>query len=184
VSLYLGSWSDLEDVERDYQKDLKEELRGGEMLIAWYGSGSYCGGSFVFFRKSDGTYWMDECHHCSCNGVEGSWGPTQVQLAELLERAHDDGWNGEYEAAEDLRAALSDVLEELLCPDERTKEVYRILKNADVQRCCTSAVTPPERCRILDHARDILAEQYPDVSLEWVTTVSGTAYLRVSRTVH
>ena len=184
MSHYLGSWGDLEDVERDYQVDLKDELAGGEMLIAWYGSGDYSGGSFVFYRKFDGTYWVDECHHCSCNGVEGGWSPCEVQPEELLEQAGDESWNSQYDADDDLRAALSEVLEDILCPDPRSREVLRILKNAEVQRAVNKSTTPEQRAGILQHAKDLLAEQYPDVTVRWVDTISGSSFLTVRPAVH
>lgn len=103
MGLYLGSWSDKQDVARDFSIDVKA-LAKARVIIAWYGQGDYCGSAFVLFSEGGKLY---EVHgsHCSCMGLEGQWSEEETSIESLQHRldhgycfsGYDDG--GEAKAA-------------------------------------------------------------------------------------
>lgn len=54
-----------------------------EILFASYAPGCYCGDAVVIFKRNNILY-MVEASHCSCYGLEGQWGPNEIDAAQLL----------------------------------------------------------------------------------------------------
>jgi hypothetical protein len=94
--IYLENFSSPKDITDNYGVD-ESELAGAEVLLAWYGYGSYCGDSFVLFRK-DGKLWEVNGSHCSCYGLEGQWSPEETSPEALLKREIYDSCDGGSEA--------------------------------------------------------------------------------------
>lgn len=107
---YFGCWSCKEDVARDFQVDVKNL---GNVLMAWYGSGDYCGSAFVLF-ENDGQLYEAHGSHCSCYGLEGQWDPEKTSV-EALAHVLKDGYmiSDSYDYAEEARKALGRVLKRL-----------------------------------------------------------------------
>lgn len=66
---------------------IEQELEHAIIHIAWLGEGCYCAAAHVIFTDVRGT--LKEVHgsHCSCNGFEGSWEPSETSKAALLQMA-------------------------------------------------------------------------------------------------
>jgi hypothetical protein len=109
---YFGSWSCKEDVARDFNVDV-ETLKNANVLMAWYGSGDYCGSAFVLFEK-DGQLYEVHGSHCSCYGLEDQWDPEKTSV-EALAHVLKDGYmiSDGYDYAEEARKALGRVLKRL-----------------------------------------------------------------------
>lgn len=105
--MYLGIFKSKEDVIQQYEAP-EDALDGAEVLLAWYGDGSYCGSSFVLFRKGGKLYEVNG-DHCSCYGLEGQWDPEETFVAALREREFYDGYDGVAE----FRLRLAKVLDSL-----------------------------------------------------------------------
>jgi hypothetical protein len=112
----FGRWSDFQNVLHSFKKytydsdynyvyqELDEPVpTEDELLFASYGGGSYEGDATVIFEKNGELY---EVHgsHCSCNGLEGDWGPAKVtwealglRLPNMSESQYDGGFLSEHE---------------------------------------------------------------------------------------
>jgi hypothetical protein len=102
---YFGSWSNKQDVIKDFCIDSKE-LDGAKVHIAWYGQGDYEGSAFVLFERDGQLY---ECHgsHCSCYGLEDQWGPEETTVDELEHRYVEGTWLSDYyDHGKEAKAAL------------------------------------------------------------------------------
>ena len=84
--MYLTNFKNREDIEKEYDTELADDI---EILLAWYGYGSYCGSSFVLF-KQDGKLYEVNASHCSCNELEGQWKPEETSV-EVLEKVLKEG---------------------------------------------------------------------------------------------
>lgn len=82
---FLTNFADVEDIVREYGGSAAADLAGAEVLLAWYGYGSYCGSSFVLYEK-DGKLYEVNGSHCSCMGLEGQWEPEETSWAALAMR--------------------------------------------------------------------------------------------------
>jgi hypothetical protein len=72
----------------DYDKpdiDALQALTGAEILFALYVYENYSGDSQIIYQK-DGKIFENTGSHCSCNGLEGQWGPAEVTLEALAMR--------------------------------------------------------------------------------------------------
>lgn len=88
-AVYLGSFSDKQDVESNFSLP-EGQLDKANVLVACYSNECYEGYAFVLFEE-DGK--LNEVHgsHCSCYGLEGQWEPEDVTLDELKHRVkHGD----------------------------------------------------------------------------------------------
>lgn len=74
-----------------------EQLRDEEVLIAWYGNGSYCGAATVLFQR-DGKLYEVSGSHCSCYGLDGQWSPGETSWEALALRP--ELASGEYDDAD------------------------------------------------------------------------------------
>ena len=86
------------------------ELDGANVLLASYGTPSYEGDAFVLFEQGGELYEVN-ASHCSCDGLEGQWGPEKPSVAALMHRL-DNGKLGQDEYtcnpfATELRQVLS-----------------------------------------------------------------------------
>jgi len=82
MSAYLQEFKSREDIATEYACEIPAEA---EILLAYYGYGSYCGASFVIYRL-DGKLYEVNGSHCSCNGLEGQWSPEETSVAALKMR--------------------------------------------------------------------------------------------------
>jgi hypothetical protein len=88
---YFGNWGDYESMTADFlqgeysyekkayePRDIPDSFpKDEEVLFAGYVYESYEGSSLVIWTR-DGEVYMDEGGHCSCNGLEGSFGAPDV----------------------------------------------------------------------------------------------------------
>ena len=86
---YFQKFSDVESVRSEF-KIGEDALKDEEVLIAWYGYGSYSGGALVLFQR-DGVLYEVSGSHCSCDGLEGQWEPSEVTWDQLAMRPLNDG---------------------------------------------------------------------------------------------
>jgi hypothetical protein len=107
--MYLEQFKNNEDIIREYGAPA-DALDGADVLLAWYGYGSYSGDSFVLFKK-DGKLFENHGGHCSCYGLEGQWEPEETTVEALARRKIDD--YGSYDGGADAQAELNKVLAEL-----------------------------------------------------------------------
>jgi hypothetical protein len=85
METYLGNWSCKEDVARDFEVTLDENVR---ILVASYDTPSYEGYAFVLFKVGRKFYEVNGSH-CSCYGLEGQWEPEETSLAEIRHRVKE-----------------------------------------------------------------------------------------------
>lgn len=107
--MFLEIFKSAADVIAEYQAPA-DALEGAEVLLAWYGYGSYCGDSLVVFRK-DGKLYEVNGSHCSCYGLEGCWSPEETTADALAKR----DISGEYDGASEANAALKELVSKLQC---------------------------------------------------------------------
>jgi len=93
---YIGDFSSKEDVLSNFNVDASA-LEGGEILMAWYGYGSYDGEAFVLVRK-DGKFFEVNGGHCSCYGLEDQWELEETNITALAMK-NFGGYSSEGEAA-------------------------------------------------------------------------------------
>ncbi len=95
-SIFIENFKSVDDIIREYEAPA-DALEGAEVLLAWYGYGSYEGDSLVIFRK-EGKLFEVNASHCSCYGLEGRWEPEETTPEALLKRTIYDGCDGSKEA--------------------------------------------------------------------------------------
>lgn len=105
--MYLEEFKTTADIIKEYEAPA-DALEGADVLLAWYGYGSYCGDSFVLFRK-DGKLFENHGSHCSCYGLEGQWDPEETTPDALEKRDIGDWCDGGTECA----ARLKDIVKQL-----------------------------------------------------------------------
>lgn len=76
-----------------------DALDGAELLLAWYGTGSYDGSAFVLYKK-DGKLYEVNGSHCSCHGLEEQWQPEETTWEALAMRKWGSYSSGELEAGQ------------------------------------------------------------------------------------
>lgn len=110
--MFLNEFSDVASVIKEFEAP-DDALEGAEVLLAWYGYGSYDGSALVVYKK-DGKLFEVNGGHCSCYGLEGQWDPEETTPEALLKRAEGmirSGYSdGEAEAGvrlKDFAAKLS-----------------------------------------------------------------------------
>jgi hypothetical protein len=95
VSYYVQEFKSQTDIVDQYSGDgitpeqIQNDLLDAEILLAWYGYGSYCGASLVIYRK-DGKLYEVNGGHCSCYGLEGQWKPEETSW-DALDMRHIAG---------------------------------------------------------------------------------------------
>lgn len=104
---YLSEFKERKDIEDAYECKIPDSA---EILLAYYGYGSYCGASFVLYRDGGKLYEVNGSH-CSCNGLEGQWEPEETTVAALKARNGfytEDGGNEAETKFKELLETLSD----------------------------------------------------------------------------
>lgn len=84
MSKFIGWFSDVRDIERDFQL-AENSLDDAKILLAWYGGGDYEGSAFVLFEQYGKLYEVNGSH-CSCYGLEGQWEPEETLVEALVHR--------------------------------------------------------------------------------------------------
>lgn len=94
---YFQEFDGIEDVRSRFAIQ-DHEIQDHEILLAWYGYGSYCGSAGVLFHR-DGKLYEVTGSHCSCYGLEGSWSPGETSWEALAMRSASWGpaGSGEYD---------------------------------------------------------------------------------------
>lgn len=103
MSVYLENFTSRENIEQEYACTLPPDA---EILLAYYGYGSYCGSSFVVFRQNGKLYEVN-ASHCSCYGLSDQWDPEETTVAALRMRELGKySYDGSKEAQDGLNALL------------------------------------------------------------------------------
>jgi hypothetical protein len=91
---FIEEFKSVDDRVKQFESEqVRQDLDGANILIAWYGYGSYCGDSLVLYEK-DGTLYENNASHCSCFGIEGQWQPERTNWPVLSQRTLDNDCNG------------------------------------------------------------------------------------------
>lgn len=105
---FLTNFTDVDSIVEAYQGSSKEDLEGANILVAWYGYGSYCGSSFVLYEKNETLYEVNGSH-CSCNGLEECWSPEETSWAALAMR---NFYSDECEGSEEMKEFVQNLIKE------------------------------------------------------------------------
>lgn len=70
-------------VDAEGAKEITDDLYNSRLIVASYTHESYEGSAFVLYEKG-GKYFEVSAGHCSCNGLEEQWSPSEVTLKELV----------------------------------------------------------------------------------------------------
>lgn len=96
---YFGDWVEHADMVAAFEDSIwdatqSKYVRGNavtdmatddEVLFAAYDGSGYDGTALIVFRR-DGKLYEVSASHCSCNGLEGEWSPTEINGPYLLKR--------------------------------------------------------------------------------------------------
>lgn len=111
----FGAW-DADETQHGTAEDVLKEfdapataLDGAELLLAWYGTGSYDGNAFVLYKK-DGKLFEVNGGHCSCHGLEEQWEPEETTWEALAMRSWGSYSSGELEAGQAMSQLIVDNL--------------------------------------------------------------------------
>lgn len=110
ANIYHDRFEKWSDVRQEYNtsygtpKDSPVPEKVEKVIFAKYSYEDYSGSSVVIFFDQ-GKYWMEEGSHCSCNGLEGSWGPVEYPDAETFQKAVLDR-NGLYQVSEEEQKGI------------------------------------------------------------------------------
>ena len=108
-SIYLENFSNKEDVALTFF--LGSELDDLDILLAWYGCGSYAGSAYVLSRDPEGNLCDVSSGHCSCYGLEDSWLPVKTSVKALAKIA--ENFDTYYDGAAEAKTALKSIVAEL-----------------------------------------------------------------------
>lgn len=108
--MFIENFKDTQDMADNFQVPI-ETFKDLNILIAWYGYGSYCGSTFVLYEK-DGKLYEVNASHCSCNGLEEQWRPEETSW-EALSWILKEGskFDSECSGANDCSQALRDLVQ-------------------------------------------------------------------------
>lgn len=86
-AVYLQNFSSEDDIYNSFEltKRLEDNIN---ILLAWYGYGSYDGSAFVLFEQNGKLYEVN-ASHCSCYGLEGQWSPEETSIDALRYRMRE-----------------------------------------------------------------------------------------------
>lgn len=107
MSIYIEEFKSNEDIIREYEAPA-DALDGADVLLAWYGYGSYCGDSLVIFRK-DGKLYEVDGSHCSCFGLEGQWEPEETSVEAFVKKSFYTGCDGAAEMESELKKLIANL---------------------------------------------------------------------------
>ena len=105
---FLTNFAGVDDIVSNYEGRSAEDLKDAEILVAWYGYGSYCGSSFVLYRKDSKLYEVNGSH-CSCYGLEGQWEPEETSWAALAMR---EFYQSEGEGSGEMKELVQKLIKE------------------------------------------------------------------------
>lgn len=86
---YFQNFIDIDSLHKEFHID-SSIIKDEEVLIGWYGYGSYCGSANVLFQR-DGKLYEVSGSHCSCYGLEGQWAPAETSWEALAMRTESWG---------------------------------------------------------------------------------------------
>lgn len=103
--IYLNRFANNADIISAYEAP-QDALDDANVLIAWYGDGSYCGASFVLYECAGKLYEVNGSH-CSYNGLEGQWEPEETTWEALSKRNFGVYYDGESEMNDRLKELIN-----------------------------------------------------------------------------
>lgn len=87
-----GGWDYTNGCRRVIENSqVKKDLEGATVYVAWYGTAPYEGSAFVLYEK-DGKLYEVHASHCSCYGLEDKWDPEETTWAALKLRFSQNDW--------------------------------------------------------------------------------------------
>lgn len=108
MSIYLENFQNVDDVLENFSAP-EDALKDAEVLLAWYGDGSYCGEALVIYRKGGKLYEVNGSH-CSCHGLESQWEPEETSPEALLKREIYNEYDGHAECQKRLHELAQSLL--------------------------------------------------------------------------
>lgn len=119
--IYMHSFSSKEDICSELDID-KSTLEDCHVLLAYYHVGSWgCdSSSYILFEDKEGKLFENYASHCSCFGLEGQWGPEEVEVDYLNHKMNTEGilyFIGGYDENEETsKIACREVVDYLMSP--------------------------------------------------------------------
>ncbi|MDE2024881.1 MAG: hypothetical protein KGJ07_00130 [Patescibacteria group bacterium] len=84
-------------------KNLREEIKNLDIIVAIYEYGNFEGKAFVLYKK-DGKLFEVNDYHCSCNGLS-IWDPEETSKEALLKRP----WESLLNDGDKVRLAIESI---------------------------------------------------------------------------
>jgi hypothetical protein len=110
MSVFIAEFKDASSIIEEYKAPVGA-LDNANILLAWYGYGSYCGESIVLFER-DGKLYENNGSHCSCYGLEGQWEPEETSWDALaMRKFYTQNCDGEDRAIAAFKSLVDEHLE-------------------------------------------------------------------------
>lgn len=100
---YEDRFCDWEDIQHEFRMD---EPKPDEVIYASYTYENYSGSAIVIYRRGE-KFYVNQGGHCSCNGLEGQWDPTEYESLELFRACVVKGY---WYNKEEILATIPDIL--------------------------------------------------------------------------
>lgn len=87
MQVFFDQFDKVEDVLSEFSIN-KEDLKGCEVVFAYYTYEDYSGDALVILRDPhSGVFYEVNGGHCSCYGLEGQWDMEETTLDVMLQRS-------------------------------------------------------------------------------------------------
>ena len=87
MQVFFDQFDKVEDVLSEFSIT-KEDLKGCDVVFAYYTCESYSGDALVILRDPhSGVFYEVNGGHCSCYGLEGQWDMEETTLDVMLQRS-------------------------------------------------------------------------------------------------
>lgn len=166
--IFKGSWTSLEDIQRDFDMTPIEFVKY-KVLLAVYEEWGYEGNAFVLLQeRTTGKLFEINASHCSCYGLEGQWEPEETSVKALTYRmaygALGEMRNSECDFRKELRNILH-ILDDTCTQYATSEEGYvTVKKKSQVYFVSHSALDDliliPDHPDLFDSECDIIEREY------------------------
>jgi len=137
--------------------DFPTDIKNIRIIYAGYRYETYEGWAHVVYRNLDnGKLYIVEGSHCSCNGLEGQWSPTET-TPEAIRLMFEGGWPSSAEGAE--RDALKQVIEELDSPGAAQAQIHDLETDVAILEGKVKELQSEEARALRERRRVLLAKK-------------------------